>query len=120
MPVRRRHNRSAQGKGITQGARRDLSLSQVRRYIDVRSLQYIDQFIVFDETVDEVHMLFDPQVACHLFQAVAIGFAFLADQVRMCCADHQIDDLRAATDNVGQGGDDRLNPLVGRQQPKRG
>ena len=73
----------------------------------------------FDEAVVEDDVLPDAEIACHPFEAEPIGFALLADEIRMRGAEDDVDDVGKLANDLRQRLERVLDPFVRREQAER-
>ncbi len=111
-----RQNGLAHADCIAEGARYYLGRIDIRRDIDVGSLEIVEQFLLFDISVDETHLFPHTQFVGQRGQALAETFALFADEVRVGRPQHDIERIGVPFDDGGHGPDHMINALVGCQQ----
>ena len=119
VPVGRRDDRLAAAEGVGERAGGDLRRFQVGGEVDVGGGDELDQFVPFDEAIVEDDVLAHAEVARHPFQAEPVGFALLADEIRMRGAEDDVDDVGELADHLRQRLEGVLDPLVRREQAER-
>ena len=65
-----------------------------------------------DELIDETDVVADTQVGRKLLQARTIRFTELFDQMRMCCAEDDVEHIRERPDDGGHRVDHVFDALV--------
>ena len=93
VPVGRGNHRFARAKRVGQRARRDLRFVQVRRDVKVRRADELLQIFKVHELVVEDDVLLDLVLLGEHFEAQPVGFAVLAQFVRMGGAQDDINDV---------------------------
>ena len=93
VPVRRGDHGVARAERIGQRAGSDLRFGQIGREINVRRADEPHQFLQLDETVEEHDIFLHAQIFRQPLQAQAISLAFVAQQIRMRLAEHDINDV---------------------------
>ena len=116
MPVGRGHHGVARAERIGQRARSDLRLGQIRREINIRRADEPHQFLQFDEAVEKNDVFLHAQVLREPFQAQAVSFAFVAQQIRMGLPQHDVNDVGKFADDVRQRAQREFDALVRREQ----
>ena len=119
MYVRRRDHRLAHADRVAERTARDLRRVEIRRRIDVRRLQIVDQRVMFEECVDEHDVVRDPALRGERLQPVAILLAFIRDEVGMGRAKHRIEQVRMLRRDRGERIDHHFDALAGREQAER-
>ena len=119
VPVGRGHHGVARAERVGQRAGGDLRLGQIRREINVRRADEPHQFLQLDEAVEKHDVLLHAEVFRQPLQAQAVSLAFVAQQIRMRLAQHDINDVGKFPDDVRQRPQRIFDALVRRQQPER-
>ena len=114
--VRGRDDRAAGAHRVGQGPGHDLVEVRVGRDEDVRRLEPARQLDPPDEPVDEPDVVLEAKRGDGRDQAMPIGLALAAKQVRMGGADHDVQHGRMRGDDVGQRRDRELVALAGADQ----
>ena len=116
VPIRSRDHRFAGAEAVGERARGDLGLVEVGGDVNVSRADVLAEFLVGHVAVDEADAVFHADAAGHAFELQAVALAFLADEVRMGGAEHNVNEPRVVADDVGQGSDDIFDPFVRREQ----
>ena len=116
VPVRGRDHRFAGPEAVRERARGDLGLVEVGSDVDIGRADVFAQFLVGHVAVDEADAIFHADAAGHALELQAVAFAFLADEVRVGGAEHDVNESRVIADDVGQGADDIFDAFVRREQ----
>src|ERR1017187_124748 len=116
MPVGRRNNRFAGPKSIGQGSRGYLRFIQIGCDVKVRGSDELLQILEFHEAVVEDDVLFDLVLLGKKFQTHPVGFAVLAQFVRMRGAQDNINNLWKFLQNIRQRIEHAFDALVRRKQ----
>ena len=115
MPIGRRDNRFAEAEAVGQRTRGHLRFVEIGRDVNVAHRNELEQRGLIDELVEEYDVILDAEFAHARRQALAIGFALVANQIGMRRAEHDIHCIRAALQNRRHGVDHDLDALVGGQ-----
>ena len=116
VDVGRRNDRLADADGVGQRPARDLRGVEIGRRVDVGGLQIVEQFVMLDEAVDERDIVADAQLIGKRLQPIAIGLAFMRNEIGVGGAQHRIEQIGMPLRDRGQCLDDRLDALAGREQ----
>ncbi len=116
MPIWRGNHRLAEPETIGQRARRHLGFIQIWRHINVGHRDEIEQRLLIDELVEKHHVILDAGLARMRHQALTIGFALIAYQVRMRRPEYDVNRVGPGFQNRGHGVDHDLDAFVRRQQ----
>ncbi|MDQ1158317.1 hypothetical protein QE385_002644 [Sphingomonas sp. SORGH_AS 950] len=109
-------HRLADADRIGQRPARDLGGVGIGGGVDIGGLEIFDQVVMVDKRIDEGDIVRHAARLGQRLQPVAIGFALMRDQIGMGRAQHDIEQFGMMRGDGGQRLDDRLDPLVGRQQ----
>src|SRR5579863_394738 len=118
MPRGCRDHCFAQPEAVGHAAGCQLRLVQVRRRIDIAHRDETQQRRLIHELIQKDDMVFDSKRAHTRDQAAAIGFALIADEVRMRRSEHDVDGCRAALEDFGHRVDHHFDSLAGGEQPE--
>ena len=100
MPVGRRNHRLAGTETISQRARGDLRLVEIRGQIDVGGTYEFAEFRIFHIPVHEHHIPLHSEIASELLERLAVALTIAADQIRMGGAEDDINDIRMLAGNL--------------------
>ena len=114
--VRRGHDRAAGAHRVGHRPGHDLVEVGIRRHEDVGRLEPLRQLDPPDVPIDEPDVILEPQSGHGCDQALAVGLALAAKEVRVRLADHDIQDRRMRGDHVGQRGERELVALARTQE----
>ena len=91
-------------------------LVEVGRDVDVRRADELDELLQADEAIVEDHVRFHALLLGQPLQRQPVRLTFVLEDVRMRGADDDVDGIRIAGHDRGQGRDDGFDPLVRREQ----
>ena len=119
MPIRGGDDGFAGAERVGERAGDDLALVQVGRDVDIGGADEIHELGQIDEAVVEDDVLFDAEIFRETLEAEAIVLAVFADEVRVGGTEDEVNCLREFGDKGGQGVEDLLDALVGREESER-
>ncbi len=116
--IGRRHHRLAERHRIGQRPRGRLLGAGIRRHVDVRRLDQVEQFVGLEKGVDPADMRVDAERGGEPLQPFAIGLAFACQKIGMCRARDAIKDAGTIRDDRRKRLNHHLDPLARREQPE--
>ena len=116
MPVGGRDHRLAGTETISQRARGDLRLVEIRGQIDVGGTYEFAEFRIFHIPVHEHHIPLHSEVASELLERLAVALTIATDQIRMGGAEDDINDIRMLAGNLRKCPQGILDTLAGREE----
>src|SRR5918993_1810810 len=119
MPVRSRDDGGARAHGVRQRTARYLGLVEIRADEHVGRLQVFAQLLGGDELAAKDHVLAHAELVRFELERGPVRFAVAPHDGWMSRADDEIDDVRKAAHDLGQGADYGFDALVGAQQAER-
>ena len=100
MPVGSGDHRLAATEGIGEGAGGDLITVEIGSDINIRNTKKIFELFSAHKAVVEDHLLSHPKLKGKPLKTQSIGFALLAQQMRMGSTQYDIDDLWEYLDHL--------------------
>lgn len=120
MDKRGRYHRPPQRHGIGKGAGCDLGKIGIGCEIDVAQFDLVEQVRQVEEAVLPGDTAAHSKAGGQVFQAAAIGLAFMGHQVGMGCADYPVQRVGVALDNCRERADGGLQPRALPDKPECG